>query len=134
MPHRDQAFSQLLNEVIGRRLLGKQTVPKIASIMSVSESTIYDYRSDRTEPSYSKIKALSDALCKKGYFKLAMQFWPHNGRGKSNGSIDDQITGSVRALGMADEAEEERDKDKLLNAIGKLEQEVQNMKAEARKL
>lgn len=121
----DSAFSEILYEVTtGRDPV--VSVPEAARIMSVSESTIYDYRQDRTEPSYSKIKAFAHELNKRGYHRLSLQFWD-NGRGRSNGDTRDESIIIVRHLGIISEAESGEE---IINSAAEIEKQARNLRAE----
>jgi|SRR5690625_393903 len=100
----NMAFSQIIYDVTaGANPV--MSVAEAAKIMSVSESTIYDYRHDRTEPSYSKVKALAKELDKRDYFGLAMQFMPNNSSGNANGCLDDESARMIQKIGGLYKAE-----------------------------
>lgn len=123
------AFSQIIYEVTtpqaitGRPII---TVSDAAKIMSVSESTIYDYRQDRTEPSYSKLKALAHELNRRGYHKLSLQFFD-NTEGTANGDTRDETIEIIRQLGLVSEAQ---DGSVIINAAAEIERQARNLRAE----
>lgn len=126
MSTRITPFSQIIYEVTG----GSDpymSVEEAASVMMVSPSTIYDYRTDRTEPSYSKIIALAHELNKKGYHKLSLQFWC-NGRGRANGDTRDETCSIVRSLGMIQE--NPGNPKVIINEAGSIEKDARNLRAE----
>jgi len=126
----NMAFSQIIYEATaGANPV--MTVAEAAKIMSVSESTIYDYRHDRTEPSYSKIKALAKELDKRGYFALAMQFMPDNSSGNANGCLDDESAQMVQLIGRLYNA---TDKTDFMKHVTEMRGVVDDFEAEGREL
>lgn len=95
--------------------------------MSVSEATVYDYRHDRTEPSYKKIKDFNDELIKRGYFHLSMQFIPCGGKGNANGTLDDEAARMIQLIGKLYDAES---KAEFRNITAEMEQVLRDFKAE----
>lgn len=127
----DKAFSQIIyelttpNPITGKALI---SVPEAARVMSVSESTIYDYRADRTEPSYSKIKDLARLANSRGYHKLSLQFFDNN-EGKANGCTQDETMRIIKQLSIIDDA---NDGETIINAGAAIEREARNLIAEGK--
>lgn len=131
------AFSQIIYEAtVPQAGTGKPilTVAEAAKAMSVSESTIYDYRHDRTEPSYTKIKCLNRVLIKRGFYHLAFQFMPNEGQGVANGCLDDDAARMVQLIGRLYESYQSGNRVSYLNTIAEMEQVVRDFKAEGEKL
>lgn len=125
MPGR-MSFSQVLMQVTG----GNDpimNVKEVACVMKVHEQTVYAYQNDRSEPGYSKLVDLAKELDKRGYFGLAMQFMPNQGKGKANGLLDDDVAKMIQLMGKLYEAES---KDQYMNTVAQMEQVVRNFRAE----
>lgn len=91
-----RAFSEILNEVYYSEIL---CTKEIAAAMQISEGTVHDYRTDRTEPSFSRVVALNKELMKRGYFKLARVFQKRS-NGVANGRLDDDMSDMVQIMGQ----------------------------------
>lgn len=126
MSTRITPFSQIIYEVTGGND-PLMSVEEAASIMMVSPSTVYDYRQDRTEPSYSKIISLAHELNKRGYHKLSLQFW-RNGQGRTNGCTKDETCAIVQSLGRIQENKD--NPDVIINEAGAIEKQARNLRAE----
>lgn len=128
-----KSFSQILHEVTG----GTNplcTVAEVAGVMRVHEQTVYGYKNDHTEPSYSKIISLSHYLIEEyGYYKLAMQFMPPC-KGKANGRVDDDLLSIYEYGTDVHRAFREKDSTAYVNALAKMKTEINDLEAEGAKL
>lgn len=95
--------------------------------MEVSESTIYDYRQDRTEPSYSKVKRLAHLANKRGYHKLSLQFWD-NGCGEGDGNTQNETCRIISSLGKIQDNPD--NPSVIINEAGAIEKEARNLRAD----
>lgn len=126
-------FSEIIRELTGG-MEPMFTIKEIATIMQVSEKTIYSYKYDESEPSYSRIRALSRAAANKGYMRIAAQMFPDEPGDQANGRIDDEYMRIVNYMGHAIDEYRPNSKAQFLNRLEQIKQQVRILEAEADKL
>jgi|SRR5690625_3770284 len=126
-------FSELLTEITG----GEDpmcTLKEIAFQMGVDYQTAWGYRAGNSEPRWKDAVRLSHYLIKEyGYYKMGMQPTLTCATGKANGKVCDDLMKMYEAATDLHRAFP-NDKTAYFNALGKMEAEIEDLKAEGRQL
>ena len=126
------SFSQILIKVTG----GPDpimTVKQVASVMRVHEQTVYSYKNDVSDPSYPKLLDLNEALIKRGFYDLAIQFMPEN-EGEANGCLDDESAEMIKLIARLYTAFQKGDAASFMGAVKHMRYVVDNFEEEGRRL
>lgn len=126
-------FADVLVEITGGQK-PMTTLKEVAFVLGVDYQTAWGYRQGNSEPRWRDVVRLSHHLIKEyGYYKLGMQPTMICISGASNGRVDDDLLAIHQACTDLHRAYP-KDTPAVWNAIGEIEKQVKDLRAEAKEL